>query len=106
MTNPPEDQALTVQGEGNGASGNDPTRGSTDWRPIDSAPRDGTRVDLWVVFETGARRATDTHFDTDLGEWWVSDHHHAGHYVPRPRPTHWMPLPDPPPTPANETGEG
>lgn len=34
------------------------------WRPISSAPRDGTRVDLWLVNHRGeGRRVTDAHWN-------------------------------------------
>jgi hypothetical protein len=102
-------EALTVQGEGNASSGNDFGRGSTGWRPIDSAPRDGTEVLLligdvvhagsWSGPSDGAIYARRP----NAYDWFsMSDGStHCDRFV-----THWMPLPDPPATPANETGEG
>lgn len=70
----------------------------SEWQPIESAPKDGTRVWLWVS-------------DTFVGGWW-NDNRYAA--KPRPywsndkenvrgttwarnnQPTHWMPLPTPP----------
>lgn len=49
------------------------------WRPIESAPRDGAPIDLWVP---GIGRVTD--------EWWD-----GGWGVPG-GPTHWLPLPSAP----------
>ena len=60
------------------------------WQPIETAPKDGTKVDLWASGE----RLTDFYFD---GAEWVNDAvsmYHMGLY-----PwdiTHWQPLPDPP----------
>jgi hypothetical protein len=96
-----EFQALTVQGEGNGSSGNDPDRGSTGWRPIDSAPRDGRR---FVGLDAEHRYLAVGYYDA-RGEFEQVDRTlepmSIGFY-----PTHWMPLPDPPATPANETRAG
>ena len=72
----------------------------TEWKTIDSAPRDGTRVDLWVP---GIGRVTDA-------AWQKADHvplygwHHQAWYDPEwpedgrewVEPTHWMPIPEPP----------
>ena len=62
---------------------------SSSWRDIATAPRDGTRVDLWA----------DGHRFTDClwGEWpdrscWCSL---VGIGVPA-YPTHWMPIPGAP----------
>ena len=68
-----------------------------DWKPIETAPRDGTRVDLWVVPpEAPPSRVCDQIWNTDWGTWtkdaapwyftigpWKGDT-----YV-----THWMPVP-------------
>jgi hypothetical protein len=33
------------------------------WQPIETAPKDGTVVDIWIVDENGnGQRATDAHF--------------------------------------------
>lgn len=36
----------------------------SEWQPIESAPRDGTRVDLWMVNNDGvARRVADAYWE-------------------------------------------
>ena len=81
----------------------------SDWQPIETAPRDGTRVMLWRGF-------------ADLGKWSemvIAEWHHGAWCWPDPgknptthgewtdcdliegyedakKPTHWMPLPAPP----------
>jgi hypothetical protein len=56
-----------------------------EWKSIESAPRDGTLVDLWhrVGF-----RATEVWWDKDDRCW--SNCSDDSDY------SHWMPLPDPP----------
>ena len=64
----------------------------TDWKPIESAPRDGTPVLVWLkktslgshvhaamLRPKGKPSTIGHHFQFDVGE-----------------PTHWMPIPDPP----------
>lgn len=72
------------------------------WREMVDAPRDGTRVDLWVLWpEDGtASREADAYWNADAEEWQLGQYH-AGQYVERPIPTHWQPLPHPP-----QSGEG
>jgi hypothetical protein len=65
------------------------------WNPIATAPRDGTKIDLW----DGRRRTPDAYW-SEIEEWWCVD----GLYGPDepaplaivPAPTHWSPIPDPP----------
>lgn len=56
-----------------------------DWQTIDTAPKDGTEVLLWLGDDValGYWREDAQAFDSEVG--WI-----------RPMPTHWMPLPDPP----------
>lgn len=73
-----------------------------EWQPIETAPKDGTIIDLWF----GEYRETDC--------WWqegCSIHPQAGWYShalcygygdwfdESEQPTHWMPLPAPPESP-------
>ena len=51
------------------------------WQPIETAPRDGTRV---LVYERDAALGAISLNWVDQDGWWL------GH------PTHWMPLPTPP----------
>lgn len=55
-----------------------------DWQPIESAPKDGTTVLVWSPTH-GAFVAWNK------GHGW---HTEPGVYVRRP--THWMPIPEPP----------
>ena len=74
----------------------------TDWQPIETAPKDGTKILL------GGTQYPNTEQDiTRIGRWY-----HTGYSVPDNGtfildvgnntriegtfPTHWMPLPEPP----------
>jgi hypothetical protein len=66
------------------------------WQPISSAPKDGTQVHLFGR----SRDSLDIHKPTQhVGSWSFGRWNSGGLIV---RPTHWMPLPDPPKT---ESGE-
>lgn len=77
------------------------TRGER-WRPISTAPKDGTEIDLWVVSRSGPFqwREPDCHFDNG---WWIQDDGRKRPIAigedPKVTPTHWRPLPEPPVTP-------
>ncbi len=74
------------------------------WRPIATAPKDGTVIDLWVTYSGGAERCASCFWD--IHEDWGPG------FVPRWRqqyaeasgssfdvsgiPTHWQPVPAPP----------
>jgi uncharacterized protein DUF551 len=66
------------------------------WRPIESAPKDGTKIDVWQR----DHRRTEVYW-SDIQEAWAVD----GAYGPEeptplpiiPRVSHWMPLPSAPP---------
>lgn len=65
------------------------------WQPIETAPRDGTFVDLWAHFpEFGSERRVPNALWMD-GEWFLGQFF-ASQYQHPPRITHWMPLPIPP----------
>lgn len=67
------------------------------WLPIETAPMDGTKVDLWVVFPTtGGVRWPNAFFDTEERQWAGPSGFNAGQYTERPAIKHWMPLPEPP----------
>lgn len=63
----------------------------TDWQPIDSAPKDGTHVLLFVTFSKGSP-------DQITARWWHDDWHliqtgsHAEDSAVYGIPTHWKPL--------------
>lgn len=65
------------------------------WQPIETAPWDGTTVDLWS--ELSGTRETDARW---TGSRWVRlgwNEMNDGPGVEEVyHPTHWMPLPDPP----------
>jgi hypothetical protein len=56
------------------------------WQPIETAPRDGTPVDLW--HKAGFRNCEQWWDNTD--KIWVPDIRPDNEY------SHWMPLPPPP----------
>ncbi len=65
------------------------------WRPIETAPKDGTRVLVWRPRESGdhiAHAGVDHWRDDNAGggsgSWYRSRRYQ--------QPTHWMPLPTPP----------
>jgi hypothetical protein len=79
------------------------------WQGIESAPRDGTAIDLWCGNSEFPYRVTDVQWrEPSESEWWV----HGGEGMKTAdaqwidpcgwpmsgdeAPTHWMPLPTPP----------
>lgn len=67
-----------------------------EWFPIDSAPKDGTTVDVWCPEETeeGGYRVADAYWSTVLHKWQRvggADGRTWAH-----TPTYWMPLQSPP----------
>lgn len=68
------------------------------WRPISSAPLDGTEVDLWCKppdYPCGGR-ATDCHYH--CGKWLKYGADPEVGFIKIENATHWRPLPDPPVT--------
>jgi len=71
-------------------------KAQVEWQPIETAPRDGRKVDLWASFEkSGWRRVSDAHWNATLGDWQLGQYN-ASDYMTRPEITHWRPLPAPP----------
>lgn len=70
------------------------------WQPIETAPKDGTPVDVWVVgYSDEPMRITNASFGN--GHWWFYDDHDAhqidGNAGCLPSEvTHWLPIPEPP----------
>ena len=69
-----------------------------EWLPIESAPRDGTRILVWVDKRSHLVYWSDNapfeFFEVDKG--WVLHDCEDGHYsksLEEDEPTHWMPLP-------------
>lgn len=74
----------------------------SEWLPIETAPKDGRRVDLWVIDRAGhGYRYPDVRFDwiADDSFGWTDANSH-GRLEPDVAPTHWMPLPSPPDAPS------
>jgi hypothetical protein len=70
------------------------------WQPIETAPKDGTLILIWVKHEVGPDMMMIAKFHTEYDEpaddpserlRWKEE---AGFY--NVRATHWMPLPEPP----------
>ena len=67
------------------------------WQPIETAPKDGTAVDLWVEAVDCSFRGPD--FIWRDGEWYGRNseeplHRHYGNTGVKA--TYWMPIPPPP----------
>jgi hypothetical protein len=85
-----------------------------DWQPIDTAPKDGSRVLVFngkyvILAYYGNARIWDEDNDKILDEdeedycrsHWViheveDDYYYSSHLLGENEPTHWMPLPEPP----------
>lgn len=61
-----------------------------DWRPIETAPKDGTYVLLWYPYWSS--RPMVANWERD-GSHWRSEHILSWYQDDDPGPTHWMPLP-------------
>jgi hypothetical protein len=72
------------------------------WQPIETAPRDGTPMLVWIRFESDPAGfiAVCKWVEHPRYPWKPTDTDASGAYATR-GPTHWMPLPDPPATEAN-----
>jgi hypothetical protein len=65
----------------------------SDWLPIETAPAD----QAVIVFADGAVGEAMLHANDGYGdgEWWWANEYQDYH-AEEIRPTHWMPLPEPP----------
>ena len=59
------------------------------WQPIETAPKDGTSVDLWRGLN--GMRLTNAHWSGNRWVWKHYRYHQTDDQI-----THWMPLPPPP----------
>lgn len=69
------------------------------WQPIETAPKDGTPVDLWCSprgLSAGGGRTPDCWYS--IGKWWRYDEKYGDDQcrVEVGNATHWIPLPEPP----------
>ena len=82
-----------------------------DWQPIETAPRDGTKILIWDDGDTGFGWVVGRYelrdgwapigSTTDMMKvgrigWHVAAQHSLGLYQLIKNPAHWMPLPAPP----------
>lgn len=65
-----------------------------EWRPIDSAPRDGTRFLIYESDGTYSVAWWDDKYIWVRPGAWISEYQRSDTLVRCP--THWMPLPPPP----------
>lgn len=70
-----------------------------EWLPIETAPKDGTRVLLWSLDADPALMPVIGEYDDDGPEpwgaaWWQDPT--TDHFPIDADPTHWLPLPGPP----------
>lgn len=82
------------------------------WQPIETAPRDGTKIDLWVSDNEGGFRVPNGFWSEEIPpfnmrDWppnWMAENRWydgcdglaADPDCPDEVVTHWMPLPEPP----------
>jgi hypothetical protein len=63
------------------------------WQPIETAPKDGTVIDLWAVCGHDYSGRAENQYWNKKRRVWV--HTHGGDLSPF-YVTHWMPIPDAP----------
>lgn len=65
-----------------------------EWQPIETAPTDGTLIDVWVQpvdRSYPGRRIADTSWESERGRW------HSMYFCPLDHEiTHWASRPEPP----------
>lgn len=66
-----------------------------EWHTVESAPRDGTKIDVWTA---GGERWPNVWWEPDKHDWlhWWWDGFGMGCQRLNERITHWMPLPEEP----------
>jgi len=69
----------------------------SEWQPIETAPKDGTQVDLWCCSGSDLRYG-ERYVDAEFlgGKWKYYSDCYEGWVTISYTPTHWMPLPSPP----------
>jgi hypothetical protein len=70
-----------------------------EWQPIETAPKEGvSRIDLYGVVGKKGKRVPNCYWHRKAGQWMTDCHDKDGFsFLRLPfKPTHWMPLPEPP----------
>jgi hypothetical protein len=84
----------------------------TEWKPIETAPKDGTEIFIWREgWHCAPVAKWEYNVDADAYGWTIDEEVYLGQcdegwlgYVDDdPMPTHWMPLPAPPKGEGDET---
>jgi len=63
-----------------------------EWLPIETAPKDGTEIDVWVK---NGFRIINVRWKVD-GGYWVYNRDYINWNWLGALPTHWLPIPKPP----------
>lgn len=66
------------------------------WQPIETAPRDGSWIDLWAKGYGRKPKMCWQFVQREKVEGWTDDFHGFGALYAEQQFTHWMPLPPPP----------
>jgi len=66
----------------------------SEWQLIDTAPKDGTEIICWPGLRKNNSSVMGAWLNTRGGPCWydLAVGHHNGYW----KPTHWMPMPEPP----------
>jgi len=82
------------------------------WQPIETAPKDGTLIDLWVVFLSGGQRWADAswkeagqHNCSGPSNWTNNGGWPLHGLLGKPVATHWRPRPEAPASGEHLAGE-
>lgn len=60
------------------------------WKPIETAPRDGTEILLLIPIEWNDNKPLICSYHFDNGRWW----NNLNQWLSEDRPSHWMVLPN------------
>jgi len=77
---------------------------TAEWKPIETAPKDGTEFQAWVVHNGTGWWEPRVRFDpdTEMFQIWTRVDYDQDGWENGYTATHWMPLPPPPSENANE----
>lgn len=69
-----------------------------EWQPIETAPKDGTELILFDEMVCIGSWRNDWNFQDEPKQWFDNtfDDYSCGYGSTPLKPTHWMPLPEPP----------